>query len=72
MEIVKNNMIKILLVINQILEVLSTGGVPYLIVNQFNNPKMGKRMGSDGSMTPSQMDDSQNQLNMENSSSSNM
>ncbi|WP_042347367.1 hypothetical protein [Bacillus massiliigorillae] len=72
MEKIKNNMIKILLVINLILGVLSTAGVTYLIINQSNGPKMGERMGGSGSMTPPQMNDSQNQQNSDNTSSSNL
>ena len=71
MENVKNNMIKVLLVINLILGVLSTAGVTYLIVNQSTVPEMGERMSGDGSMTPPQMNNFENQQNTENNSSSN-
>ncbi|MGM9924478.1 MAG: hypothetical protein ACI35R_09550 [Bacillus sp. (in: firmicutes)] len=62
----KNNMIKIFLIVNMILGILSTAGVAYLIFNQHNAPEMGERMGGG---TPPQMQNEDQQTNIDSDSS---
>ncbi|WP_019240794.1 MULTISPECIES: hypothetical protein [Bacillus] len=70
----KQNLIKILLIINLVLSILATSGVGYLIYKQSTGGPSGDRPS--GQMTPPQMNNSQDsqssQQNSQSNSTSNM